>query len=105
MHLSNIIALLDLPDISEFLANPVNTIFQILYITLGVFGYIFVVFSLMAIVYSHTKNVFAVSVFLILFGSAFAVLFPISFQILIYVIIGIIITSIIWKVFFLGRND
>ncbi len=90
--------LMNLPDITEFIDNPMQVITQVLTSSFGVFGYILVMFCLLVIVWSYTKNAFSMGIFIVLYGVVADVLYPAPFIIFVNVIgIGLIFGGVLFK--------
>lgn len=102
----NILALLDLPDLSQFLDNPISVISQVLTSPFGVAGYIFILFALIAIVYSYNRNMESVGIFVILYGIPADILYPFQIVMMInFIGIGLIFGGVLWKAVFKQRGD
>jgi len=102
--MNNILMLIDTPPLTEFMDNPFQAISSVLTGPFGVFGYIFVMFALMAIVYYHTKNAFMVGVFIVLYGVVADLLYPATFIIAInFIGIGFIFGSVLYNGLFRDR--
>jgi hypothetical protein len=101
-----IMAIQGLPPLSDFTSNPIETIVSVLTTPFGVFGYIFVLFALIAIVYSYTKNVESIGIFIVLYGILADVFYPPAIAILInFLGLGLIFGGVIYKALFKERGD
>jgi len=102
----NTLLLLDLPDLSSFTSNPIDTLGQVLTSSLGFFGYALVLLLLVALVYIHTSSLETCGTFIVLFGAVASVLYPITISIIMLVLgIGLIFGGVMWKAFFKSRGE
>ena len=99
-------AISGLPSIEYFISNPIDGIVQTLTTPFGVFGYMFILFALIAIVFSYTKNVESIGIFIILYGIVADILYPPIIAIFINLVgIGLIFGGVIYKSLFKERGD
>ena len=102
----NILLLLDLPELSNFLSNPIDTLAQVLSSTLGFMGYTLILFLLVAQVYLHTKSIETCGTFIVLFGACASVLYPIAISLIMLILgVGLIFGGVMWKAFFKSRGE
>lgn len=103
---SFVMAVSGLPSISYFIQNPFDAISQTLTTPFGVFGYMFILFALIAIVYSYNRNVESIGIFIILYGIVADVLYPPIIAIMINILgIGLIFGGVIYKSMFKERGE
>lgn len=103
---SILMAIQGLPSIQYFINNPIDGIAQTLTTPYGVFGYIFIMFALIAIVFYNTKNVESIGIFIVLYGIVADVLYPPIIAIFINLIgIGLIFGGVIYKSMFKERGE
>ena len=101
-----VMAIEGLPSLAQFLNNPIEAISQTLTAPFGVFGYIFILFSLIAIVYSYNRNVESIGIFIVLYGIVADVLYPPIIAIMINIIgIGLIFGGVIYKSMLKERGE
>lgn len=104
--MNKILMLINSPSLTEFMNNPIQAISAMLTSPFGIFGYIFVMFALLAITYSYTRNMFAVGIFIIIYGVVADVLYPASFAVVINMLgIGFIFGEVLYRGFFKDRGD
>jgi len=102
--MNSIIAFLDLGNLTSFGDNPISVISDVLTSTYGTIGYIAIMFALMAIVYVHTRNVFMMGVFVIIYGVVADVLYDPSFILIINMLgISLIMGHIFYEAYLKGE--
>ena len=101
-----VMAISGLPSIDEFMNNPIQGISSVLTTPFGVIGYIFILFAIVAITYSYTRNFESVGIIIVLFGALASVLYPIQVTLMmLFLGVGVIFGSTLWKAVFKSRGD